>query len=380
MRGLSPTEHASLSNWHLGLLKEHCDWWARIRLSTAPSDRDAAEEAVAIAYIAAGYPPPQRIEWCGGPIEIARLWMRGPRGALAGANLKTAIVDRIWQDVDARIRRRVKAETMTRIAVSGRRPVAEAVGMGVRQAVIRAANAIRPNLLTLFRRTISEPSSLRSAIGSPRTFGESSVGQHDLDWVGAYVFLREIFALRDETAQLFGLKLLASAAGWFLPCERVCWLSERHDCLLYDERGRLHCSDGPALSYPDGWSVHAWKGVIVPPALIEESGSITVRCIDRETDIHIRRCMIEILTPQRYIAEGGAVVASIDECGTLWHRRWANGDAWSAVEVINGTRRPDGSAARYFLQVPVACATPREAVAWTYGMNERQYARLVVRT
>ncbi len=90
--------------------------------------------------------------------------------------------------------------------------------------------------------------------------------------------------------------------------------------------------------------------------------------------------MIEILTPQRYIAEGGAVAVSTDHCGTLWQKRWLNGDAWSAVEVVNGTRRPDGTAARYFLQIPIACRTPREAVAWTYGMNERQYSGLVTRT
>jgi len=114
MRGLSPTEHARLSDRRLGLLKEHCDWWARIRLSTAPADRDAAEEAVAIAYVVAGYPPPKRIEWGGGPIEIARLWRRGPRGAHAGACLKTAIVDKVRQEVDARVRRRVNAETITR--------------------------------------------------------------------------------------------------------------------------------------------------------------------------------------------------------------------------------------------------------------------------
>ncbi len=94
MRGLSPTEHASLSGRHLRLLEEHCDRWAKIRLSTAPSDRDAAEEAIAIAYVVAGYPPPQQIEWCGGPVEIARQWTRGPKAVPAGANLKVAIVDR----------------------------------------------------------------------------------------------------------------------------------------------------------------------------------------------------------------------------------------------------------------------------------------------
>ena len=47
--------------------------------------------------------------------------------------------------------------------------------------------------------------------------------------------------------------------------------------------------------------------------------------------------------------------------------------------MINGTPEPDGSHKRYFLQVPPTVRTPREAVAWTYGLSERQY-RPVVRT
>jgi hypothetical protein len=377
---LSPADDDGLSAWHLGILKEHCDRWTRIRLSTAPSDRDAAAEGVAIAYAAAGFPPPQRIEWAGSPIEIARLWMRGPRSADAGASLSAVIVDKLRQDVDTRVRRRVNVETITRIAEANHRPVADMVGMAVRQAVNRTANAIQPNLLTLVHRTINRPSSLKNVFDVSLTFGESSISQHDLGWIGAYVFLREVFNLHEEIAPLFGLKLLASAAGWFLPCEHICWLGERHDRLRYDERGRLHCSNGPALRYPDGWSVYAWKGIIIPQALVDERTSITIRSIDRETDIHIRRCMIEIMTPERYIAQGGAIAVSTDDCGTLWRKRWANGDAWSAVEVVNGTPQSDGSAKHHFLQVPIACRTPREAVAWTYGMNEYQYSRLVTRT
>jgi hypothetical protein len=49
------------------------------------------------------------------------------------------------------------------------------------------------------------------------------------------------------------------------------------------------------------------------------------------------------------------------------------------VEVVNGTPEPDGTHKRYFLQVPPTVRTPREGVAWTYGLSERQY-RPVVRT
>lgn len=294
----------------------------------------------------------------------------------AGTNFKAAIFDNVRQYVDRHPSPHQIRHAAPRRQAS-QRPVANVVGLVVRQAVVRTANAIRPNLLSLLRRTITEPSGVGRAIRASHLFGDRAVSQHDLGSIGAYAFLRDIFGLRGETAQLFGLERLA-LAGWIRPCERVCWLSERHDRLRYNEQGRLHCKDGPRAQLP-GWLVdYAWKGIIAPQAMIDDS--ITVGTIDREANIHIRRCMIEILTPERYIAEGGAIAVGTDECGTLWQKRWFNGDAWSAVQVVNGTRRSDGSAKHYFLQVPITCRTPREAVAWTYGMNEFQYSRLVVRT
>ena len=88
--------------------------------------------------------------------------------------------------------------------------------------------------------------------------------------------------------------------------------------------------------------------------------------------------MIEVLTPERFIAEGGAYRVSQDETGTLWRQRW-RWEAWAAVEVLNGSPEPDGTHKRYFLQVPANMRTAREAVAWTYGLPEQRY-RPTVRT
>ena len=95
-------------------------------------------------------------------------------------------------------------------------------------------------------------------------------------------------------------------------------------------------ADGPAVGYPDGWSAYAWKGVLVPRWMIERPELVTVRTIGAAQDPQIRRCMIEILTPERFIAQGGAYRIAQDETGVLWRQRW-RWEAWAAVEVINGT-------------------------------------------
>jgi len=90
--------------------------------------------------------------------------------------------------------------------------------------------------------------------------------------------------------------------------------------------------------------------------------------------------MIDVMTPQRYVALGGAARVAEDETGILWRKTWFGYDAWTAVEVINATPEPDGTRKHFFLQVPANLQTAREAVAWTYGMRAEAYAQLVFRT
>jgi hypothetical protein len=160
----------------------------------------------------------------------------------------------------------------------------------------------------------------------------------------------------------------------------MCWVSDRPEIWKRDREGRLHCADGPALQYRDGTAFHAWKGALIPKRLIDERHSIDRQDVDREHDPILRRCMIDIMTPEKYIASGGATRVAVDRAGVLWRRVWNGWDVWTAVEVINGTPEPDGRHKRYYLQVPAEVHSPLEAVAWTYGMSPTRYAALQQRT
>jgi hypothetical protein len=173
---------------------------------------------------------------------------------------------------------------------------------------------------------------------------------------------------------------VARNVGWVMPHRRICWLVERPTVLGTDDRGRLHGPKGPAIRFADDWCFYAWKGVALPAWMIERPDEITPRRVDRERDPILRRCMIEIMTPERYIREGEAVCISEDDTGLLWSRTWSSWDAWTAVEVINGTPEPDGTHRHYFLQVPPTVRTARQAVAWTYGLTELEYRALKLRT
>lgn len=248
-------------------------------------------------------------------------------------------------------------------------------------AVMQDAAKESVSLLDQFRR--SEPVSLTLALRAlfSRSQGRAGViGQHDLSWLGACEYVRNVLGLKDETAALLGLSQVAASAGWLQPHRQTCWLAERPVLLRGDARDCLHNAWGPALRYPDGWSVWAWRGVEVPRWVVAHPERITLAAIDDQTNVQLRRCMIEIMTPQRYVALGGATRVAEDETGVLWRRIWPGTDAWAAVEVINATAEPDGARRHFFLQVPATMRTAREAVAWTYGLPVKAYSRLVART
>jgi hypothetical protein len=210
------------------------------------------------------------------------------------------------------------------------------------------------------------------------TFAGSGFSFQSAAWLGALQYLHDVCGLVRQTEAAAGLWELAPSACWMTPHEQVCWLMRRPTLIRVDVNGRLHAADGPALRFGPDCAVHAWKGIIVPGRLIERPDLVDVRAIDAAHDPQIRRCMIDIMTPQKFIEQGGAHRVVEDDTGILWRQRW-RWEAWAAVEVINGTPEPDGTLKRYFLQVPPTVRTPREGVAWTYGLSERQY-RPVVRT
>ncbi len=374
-------------------LTRHRRRWLTMLASEDPVDRKAAEAGVRQAYWSADLAPPERIVWCEGPREMAQMWRQetvtvaakgsarrvsGAGNSGAGNNVRNAVIDAMFSRTVAAVER--------------------ACGRALRQSVAEGMRLGRPGplgtaVVAATHQAIDEPvqrpmlrlrwwGGRRGGNGyfSRTTFRDSGYSPHELGWLGTYQFLHDDCGVVEATQQLAGLWQVAAHVGWIVPHENVCWLSERHHVLKADANERLHCATGPALSYRDGLTVHMWKGVQVPGHLIENPSRITARTIDRELDPVVRRCMIDIITPERYIAMGSAVRINQDETGTLWRKLWWGFDAWAAVEVVNGTPEPDGTRKHYYLQVPPTVRTAREAVAWTYGLSENQYAQLKLRT
>jgi hypothetical protein len=370
------TKLRSLSSEQTAQFERYRKRWAENRRSTAPADREAAEHGVRLAYLAAGLLPPRLIVWCASPIEMARLWRQTPRHQ-AGRNVKSGVVNKVRNRVAIAICHRVYLNVL--VDVGTKLAFTDTLAETIAEAVIRGANA-SPWISSRVRWLSWPRTAIGEMLSSRQAFRDSGYSQQDLAWLGVHEYFRDVCGYECETEPIRGLLLIGANVGWILPHRHICWLADRPNLFRSDTRDRLHSAAGPALQFRDGWSVYAWKGVEVPPHVIGQPQQITMMEIDAATDIHLRRCMIEILTPARYVATGGAAPVSTDETGILWRRRWRNGDVWTAVEVVNGTPEADGTPKHYFLQVPPEIRTAREAVAWTYGLTEHAYDGLILRT
>jgi len=193
------------------------------------------------------------------------------------------------------------------------------------------------------------------------------------DWLAAYDFFGRACGV-EVVERLQGLmELTRAAAWWWWPVRGAVVLGERPDELHLDEQGRLHAARGPALVYPDGWALWAWHGVRVPRAVIESPEGLPAQDVLAEPDVEVRRIMIERVGHERLVRDGGARRLAEDETGILWRLDLTDDEPLVCVEVTDASTGRGAAFKRYLLRVPPGVRTPREAVAWTFGVDQGEY-------
>jgi hypothetical protein len=369
----------ALSQEILSGLAERRRRWEAVGRLTCPADREVVSAAARDLYRAAGLVGPE-IVWADGPSDMAQLWQSPHLEAKAGRCVKAEIVGGPVREAERCLAQVLSPADLRRVRREGAAFAFAARSRGVIEAVARAPELGRARIGLLER-------GINWLLRRPRpgwryaSLVDCGVSPHDAP--PFHVF--ECFAdagldMRKTSERLDGLMRVVAGCGWFLPFEHTAVLCERHSSLEVDTSGRLHAPAGPALAWPDGFAHYAWKGVPVPRWMIERPEAIELPRIEREPDLALRHCMVDIFTAERFIRRGYAEKVGEDETGILWQHLWRRGGVWAAVEVVNGTPEPDLTRKRYYLQVPGNLRSARQAVAWTYGMTEQEYGRLRRRT
>ncbi|GIV04016.1 MAG: hypothetical protein KatS3mg015_2846 [Fimbriimonadales bacterium] len=197
-------------------------------------------------------------------------------------------------------------------------------------------------------------------------------------------------------ADAWQVPVLALELAWAAGCGII-------DNLRTDERGRLHGVDEPALVLrPGTWhrprrwqqgivtsragrgEVRAWHGTLLTPADLALARSLTPADIARgggvigASSIEARRAILEML-----LGDDGTTITNEAIIGALGARVIDVAPEHKATLLTtppglqllllrcHSTDRP------YILRVPSIIRRARQALAWTFGLEERDYAPLM---
>lgn len=303
----------------------YADKWIKVGLCTELADRTKAEEGINLSYKLKDLRPPQRIVWCQSPYAMGLI-----------------------------IRRCLKVqEKDTSPGFNG-------------------LDEILDEVQTFIKNGETDESKL-DMVDPPLVY--CGYGQHNAVWLCFFEFFRDENKLsQEEIDKVEGARQIALAAGWYVPFDNICFVTERPTVVSLDDRKRLHSETGPSIAYPDGWELHFFRGIKVTKQLIEAPETITGEQIMNEENAEIKRLMIDRFGPANFMKAIGAKPVQKDEFGELYKTE-LKGDRMplALVRVINGTMEDDGTFKEYWLQVPPETKTAKGGVAATYGLSEDQY-------
>ncbi|MGY0020052.1 DUF6745 domain-containing protein [Streptomyces sp. YJ-C3] len=338
--------------------------WRAVAAATGPADREAAEAGVRLAYREARLAEPARILWADSPRAAAvTLLARRAETGEPGSSVRDLVRNGPW----AQARERLHA----RLGPAGWSAHWNATGGRLWDTTQMLVDRIRTGIVE----ELAEPS--RTVVGARDRGSEAAIrlllldavlGQHEAAWLSAFGSSDE-----ERDSRLGGLAQVARSAGWWWPYEDVAVVCERPTELHRDEAGRLDSATGPAVAFPDGFALHAWRGMPVPADFLAGLAGLTPQRIRDEENAELRRVMLEHFGYDRYLTESGAEPVHRDATGVLWRVRLPGDEDVVMVEVVNSTPEPDGSHRTYWLRVPPRTRTAREGVAWTFGLHADAY-------
>jgi hypothetical protein len=133
----------------------------------------------------------------------------------------------------------------------------------------------------------------------------------DYAWVAFYDFFHKIGIVENEDFVKYR-ELMESNICDMIQLDSLCIVSDMPTKISRDAQNRLHCDDGKAIEWADGYGQYYWRGISVPEKWILDPGSISNDDIKHEGNLELKRCLMEIVGPERYYEILGGVVV-IDE-------------------------------------------------------------------
>lgn len=363
-------------------LEQHIEHWRELVTTVRPTDRAVAERALRQLYSDQGLGQPT-IKWFSSPEETVCVAEQAQSaGPLVWHSIGGLLGERVWRVLWMHVAASVGWDVWKKMKGTLWTSVTRCGYTGEFRWADKPYNKL-PSSLEESKQVVTvtgdeqvEFLSCKALASWPGRTGERFT---DELWVSELLptlsFFNEVIGV-EELGEVGPLIRLAESAGPWVARERSVFVCDRPTHFSLDERGLLHCEDGPALGYPSGQALYSWHGIRVEDRVILAPETISVDEICEETNAEVRRVLIERYGLDRFVSSNGAILVDSSRFGKLW--RWQKdhfgvaGVRW--LELKNSTREPDGSRKTYFLRVPSKMNTAHEATAWTFGMTPDGYS------
>lgn len=155
--------------------------------------------------------------------------------------------------------------------------------------------------------------------------------------------------------------------------ENMCFVVKPPTTIIKNEAGRLHNPQGPAVVFPDGYSLYFINGRNMPAWIWEQRDKITKDQFLKERNAEIRGAMYAVLGQKRVFDLIGADEvcrrSANNETYILYRTKERIGEKhWQWVGVTCPS-----TATQYLLGVPDTVTCPIEGVAGTWGLTATEY-------
>lgn len=208
-------------------------------------------------------------------------------------------------------------------------------------------------------------------INKKQIINNACYGNHDASWLSYYdFFINETSVILDE--KIVNLIELAKICGWWYPYDDVVVIQQRPSLINFED-GVVQSTTGPAIQFPDGYSIYIIDGIRLNEQIIMRPETLTIHQINSEQDQDKRSIMIDRFGWPRYLEESNA--RCIDK-----RVNYIENTKEALFESDNGNRLvvtcPTGRV--FALGVPPLIKTCEDAQSWLG--NEEEKVNVIART
>jgi hypothetical protein len=307
-------------------------------LCATPADHRLAEQAVEALYTNASKQPP-KVLFCKSPLEGVllfailkqanlganlrdTLWanlrdtLRANLGDNLGANLGANLRDTLWANLGDNLGANLGANLWANLRDNLGANLGDTLWANLGDNL---GDNLRANLWDTLRDNLG--ANLRDNLGDNLRANLRDTLRDTLRdnlWAFYYEKARlgfylggEIAGVKYDLEKRSRYKLIAQNLDFILPFENICIVCDRPIKIGWHDAGGIHCEDGPAVEYADGYKLWALEGYLVPEQVVMAPETQTLEDIHQEENEEIRRIRINRFGWSRYISKSHGEVLDI---------------------------------------------------------------------